>query len=134
MIPSNILRVKLLEILKVNHPRNTCQICRMVRGSHAYHIELCRGKKGRPIKEFRKDSYWTEGGLYPNCKDCTPNYFAVWRALWVLKRKGFVDTRKEYRSDPIKPNAKDNVRMWALKGKLPSMDHFVEPKTMMRGE
>ena len=121
----SLLRIKLLEILG-GYPMNTAQICRVLHGAkHAYDIKFCRPEA---YAVFRDQAGYKQRGnncLYVGCHSCVPGYGAVYRNLMRLVKTGHLETRKEFRSDPIVPNTKDLVRMWALKGKLPTLDiHF----------
>lgn len=120
------LEEKLLKILE-KRPYNTAQVCRQVRDKSPYDIELCRPKPVK-ITGFRKQMNFHIQGPYVNCVHCKPYYGKVWRVLNKLEKRDLIESRKEWRNDPIKRGAKDNVRMWALKGKLPSLDPFLRAR------
>jgi len=122
------LRFKLLELLKKSDtPLNTCQICRIINGVTKNEIKFCRGNIGWE---------WTDPGgfskrgnhAYINCVDHAPNWKKVYSQLSVLERKGFLESRLEYRSDPINASRKDRMRMWAYIGRLPRITNFLEMK------
>ena len=124
------VRVKILEILeKEGTPLNTSQVCRIYHGAKSkYHIKFCRPKKWDIRHD--KDGFARRGnnGLYQNCHAHKPGYGIIYYSLMTLHKKGYVDTRVEIRSDPIIPTQKDRMRMWALRGMLPSLLNFDEFK------
>lgn len=130
---SGIFRYKLLELLKNSEtPLNTCQICRITHGAKGKHdIDFCRPKKWDVRHDLDGFSRRGNNALYENCKTHEPGYNRVYRELWVLERKGFVETRKELRNDPIVPTQKDWMRMWAYQGRLPRITNFLQESAIM---
>ena len=123
-----LLRYKLLNLMENNPtPMNTCQICRIIHGAKSKNdMSICQDKK-YAIRHDPK-GFTTRGNnsLYDHCKDHSPGYGAVYRQLMTLVRKGFLETRRECRIDPITPTQKDWMRMWSYRGRLPSLNHFIE--------
>ena len=119
------VRERLLEILSENLPLNTCQVCRLYNGAeHRNDIKFCRDEVKDPWKG--KDTYSTHGNLpYKNCKDCERKLPSIWYYLRTLEEQGKAESRLEFRTDPIVRGRKDKMRMWALKGGLPSLKKFM---------
>ena len=130
---SGILRYKLLNLLENSPtPLNTCQICRIIHGAESKNdMSICQDSKYPIRHDPRVFSNRGNNALYENCKDHFPGYGAVYRHLMILMRKGFLETRKEHRSDPIVPTQKDWMRMWAYHGRLPRMTNFLEESPIM---
>ncbi len=126
MLRGSLLRIKLLEVLGERN-YNTCQSCRRVHGKSAYNIKFCRDV---PYGVWHDDSGFKTRNrmLYVNCHAHSPNIDYVYAALKILERKGFVESRVEWRRDPIRPQAKDRMRIWALRGRLPRLDKWLKHK------
>lgn len=118
------IREKIKMILSANLPLNTCQVCRLYNGAgHRNDIKFCTSG----IKDKWKDTstFKKHGNLpYRNCKEHGLKLPQVWYYLGTLEKKGVAESRIEFRSDPIVKGRKDKMRMWALKGKLPNLNHF----------
>ena len=113
------IRERLLEALQ-GHPLNGMQLCRILNGAKGeFDINFCREKAGswRDPNRFK-----SQGSPYPNCFECSILWSSVYYHLQKLEKAGEVESRVEWRGDPIVPHAKDRMRMWALKGGLPSLD------------
>jgi len=127
-VKSQSVRVKILEILEEEGtPLNTAQVCRLFHGAESkFHIQFCRPKKWDTRHDDDGFSRRGNNALYENCHAHKPGYGAIYSGLMKLYEKGYVDTRIEVRSDPIVPTQKDRMRMWALRGMLPSLLNFIE--------
>lgn len=129
-------RYKLLDLLKTSAtPLNTCQVCRIIHGAKGKHdIGFCRPEKWdvRHDKDGFTRRNSIKGAVYENCKNHTPGYYAVYRGLYVLERKGFLETRIEKRNDPIVPTQKDRMRMWAYRGRLPRITNFLDQSSLLK--
>lgn len=126
MYRPSVVRAKILKILEDEMvPLNSLQICRLLNGAdHKVDIRFCRGDEpwGWTDPNGFKERNW---GAYTGCGSCNNPRDRVYYFLRQLEEKGYVDSRLEFRSDPIQPLRKDWMRMWALKGKLPSLDNHV---------
>lgn len=130
LLRPTVFRAKLRDFMeKQPFPLNGAQVCRMWHGAKGKHdLEFCRRS---PYPTWRDtDGFKARGGgaLYEHCKVCSPGYQRVYYHLCKLEKQGWLESRMEYRTDPIVPGAKDWMRMWAIKGKLPSLlkhDHTV---------
>ena len=128
-----LLRLKLLNLLENSEPLNTCQICRIIHGAEGKHdIKFCRPEKWDIRHDEDGFSRRGNNALYVNCKDHFPGYGAVYRNLMVLGGKGFIETRRENRNDPIVPTQKDWMRMWAYRGRLPRITNYLESPIMTK--
>ena len=110
-------------------PINTCQICRIINGAKGKHdIKFCRGNQKDEWKG--KGNFKSHGNFpYPNCKNCEWKLAQVWYHLRVLENHkdfGVIESRIEFRADPIVPNRKDRMRMWAPVGCLPKLTNHPE--------
>ena len=107
---------------------NICQYCRLIHGAKSKQdIDFCYN--GAPRDSFQNPRGFTERGngiLYPACRECDPGYGLVYRTILKLEKQGVAETRKEWRTDPVVPGAKDNMRMVAASGNLPSLIPFLE--------
>lgn len=127
MSQAQLLRFKIREVLERHSSLNTCQICRIIHGAKGPHdIDFCRPSKWNVRHDEDGFSKRGNNALYVNCKIHKPGYGAIYQALWYLESRRFVETRIEMRNDPIVPTQKDRMRMWALKGKLPILDSYLE--------
>ena len=114
------IEIKLEEILRNSLPLNGMQVCRIINGAKGkYDIKFCRNTPGawRDPNRFKNQKT-----PYPNCKHCEIKWVHVYYYLKKLEAKESLDSRIEYRSDPINPNRKDKMRMWAIKGRLPKLE------------
>lgn len=122
-----VLRARLIELLKNQPlPINSCQVCRIYQGKNKNDIKFCRNN---PIQDVTANNWERNNNLfYENCINCSPNHKQIYAALCQLQEKGYLDGRTERRLDPQKAHRgmKDKMRMWAIKGGLPSMDPFIE--------
>ena len=121
----NEIEEKILRILGENLPLNTSQVCRMYHGATSrYDINFCTS--GRKDEWKDKGNFERYGhNLYPNCIGHEPGYNKIYYRLGKLGKLGLAESRVEWRTDPIVRGRKDRMRMWALKGRLPSLDGFV---------
>ena len=121
----NDIEEKLLNILKEEGtPLNGMQVCRLLNGAQSkYDIKFCRDKASnwRDPNRFKNQGY-----PYPNCQHHETKNSQVYYYLKKLEKQGVLESRIEYRSDPIVPNRKDRMRMWAFKGRLPRLTSFSE--------
>lgn len=119
------VREKLMEILSENLPLNTCQVCRLYNGAkHRNDIKFCTSGTKDPWKG--ESTFKKHGNLpYKNCRDCERKLPSIWYYLGTLEKQDKAESRLEFRSDPIVIGRKDKMRMWALKGRLPSMKRFM---------
>jgi len=118
------VREKIKMILSENLPLNTCQVCRLYNGArHRNDIKFCTS--GIKDKWTDETNFKKHGNFpYKNCKEHKLKLPQVWYYLGTLEKKGTVESRIEFRRDPVDMNRKDRMRMWALKGRLPSLNHF----------
>ena len=130
---SRIIRLKILEALQ-GEPINISQICRIIHGAKGKHdIDFCNlGKRKDAWRDPRGFASKGNNALYLGCHECKPGYGTIYRGVNVLCKKGFIEKRKEYRTDPIVPGAKDWMVMCALKGKLPRITNFTQEKQTKR--
>ncbi|GAG84256.1 unnamed protein product, partial [marine sediment metagenome] len=116
LLRPQVFRANLLELVRKEFKKkggNTAQICRIKHGAkHRYDIKYCREN---PYHKFRDANGFKERGnncLYENCKTCNPGYGRIYYHLGALEKKGYLESRMEYRGDPIVTGAKDWMRMW----------------------
>jgi len=121
-----VLRQRFLSLLEDSEPLNTSQICRLINGAkHKHDIDFCTSgikDKFTDEKNFAKHGNHT----YRNCIACSINWKQIYYQLSILEKKRFLESRVEWRQDPIVIGRKDKFRMWAHRGKLPSLIPFLE--------
>jgi hypothetical protein len=121
----SLLRVQLMEILRVELPLNGMQVCRILNGGKSrYDIKFCR-----PFAwKYMDSKSWSAHGNHPydNCVYCSVKAYRVAHTLEQLEREGKVESKKGWRRDPIKPQRKDKMKTWALRGRLPKMDKWLK--------
>jgi len=116
------IREEILRVLE-RHPLNGMQICRIINGAKGeFDIKFCRSNPGAWRDQNR---FKNQGSPYPNCFDCSVLWSSVYYHLRKLEAGGKVESRVEFRGDPIVPHAKDRMRMWALSGRLPNLDEWL---------
>jgi len=121
------LRTKLILFFVFDYdlPINTCQICRLMNGAkHRNDIKFCTG--GLKDKWKGESNFKSHGNHpYHNCESCEWKLKQVWYHLGVMEKHPdfqVLESRIEFISDPIVPNRKDRVRLWAPVGCLPNLD------------
>jgi len=116
---SEVLRARLLDVLKGSLPLNTAQICRIINGATSKtDIDFCRPQKWKwhDSDGFKKRG---AGNIYEYCSKCKVHYSRVRYHLQSLEKLGWIESRLELRTDPILRGKKDKMRMWAIQ--LPSL-------------
>ena len=119
-----VLRANLIEILRTELPLNGMQVCRLINGAKSrLDIRFCHGGK---IDPWRDGKNYTKHGNHPykNCINCDVKSYRVAHTLEQLEREGKIESKKEFRRDPIRPQTKDRMRIWALKGKMPRLSLY----------
>jgi len=136
LLRPQVFSANLLELIRKEFDQtggNGAQICRVKHGAKGKHdIGFCRTN---PYHTWRDVNGFKERGggcLYENCKVCSPGYQRVYYFLGKLEEKGYLESRMEYRTDPIVPGAKDWMRMWYVKGQMPTLDSFTIDKQTKR--
>jgi len=121
-----VLRQRLLQLLDGSRPLNTSQVCRLINGAtHKHDIEFCTSG----IKDkFTDETNFAKHGnhTYRNCIVCDINWKKIYYQLSILEKKGFLESRIEWRNDPIVIGRKDKFRMWGHRGNLPSLIPFLQ--------
>ncbi|GAG84261.1 unnamed protein product [marine sediment metagenome] len=128
----SVLRAKLLEILKGEYWLNSLQVCRILNGAkHKHDLSFCRIN---PHPYGYTNNFTGYGGNpYSGCVNCNTNRSRVYSALKSLEKKGFIESVLGWFTDAVRTTGgKDRMRIWALKGRLPSLDHFTENETKKR--
>jgi len=109
---SNLLRIRLLEILEREGPMNTCQVCRRLHGKGKNDVQFCRTEK---VVERGRNNLKIWGFFYENCRLHKPNLVEVYRALKTLAERGFIETKKLRFKDPQKKGRNwDTMRFWGV--------------------
>ena len=105
---------------------NGMQICRLVNGAKGKHdIKFCTG--GKKDKWKGVSNFKSHGNKpYPHCNTCEWNASQVYYHLKTLEKQDVLESRIEFRTDPILITRKDRMRMWARKGGLPTLDRFLK--------